>query len=515
MTTSHVEIERKYDLGADGIPDLASAAGVAAVSAPVEQILDATYYDTPDLRLAAARITLRRRTGGDDAGWHLKVPSGADREERHLPLTADSDVPDELVGLVRVHVRDQQLIPVATVHSRRAVRRLLDDADRVLAEVADDRVTAQALQNGGVEQVWRELEVELSAGDRGLLKAVDAVLRTAGATPSASSSKLARVLGGSSDWTAARDRRNGSRATAGGQQAKKPTAGEVVTAHLREQVTQLKARDPQARQDAPDGVHKMRVATRRLRSAMATFRPLLDRTVTDPVRGELKWLAGVLGEPRDAEVMRAQLLTLIEEEPDDLVLGPVRRRVELEMDRRHREAHERAVRELDSPRYFRLLDALDALAARPPLTPRAGNPATKVLPALVRKAWRRLDRQLRAASGVTEPAARDPLLHEARKDAKRARYAAESVEPVFGRAAQRLARRLTALQETLGEHQDSVVLRQTLRQLGVQAHLSGENGFTFGRLHALEQARAEGAEHRYPGLWRKARAKKAQRWLAR
>jgi inorganic triphosphatase YgiF len=510
MATSHVEVERKYDLDARDVPDLAAVAGVAAVSEPVEQILDATYYDTPGLRLASGGITLRRRTGGDDAGWHLKLPAAGEREELRLPLTDDADVPEELLQRVRVYVRDDRLIPVAAVHNRRVVRRLLDDADRVLAEVADDRVTAQALQSDGAEQAWRELEVELSAGDRALLTAVDRVLRAAGATPSASASKLARVLSGGSDWKATPGHRDGSRATAHG---KRPSAGDVVTAHLREQIAQLEARDPQARQDLPDAVHRMRVATRRLRSALATFRPLLDRAVTDPVRAELTWLAGVLGEPRDAEVMRGQLLDLVAAEPDELVLGPVRRRVELEMDRRHREAHGRAVRELDGARYFRLLDALDALAARPPLTARAGRPATAALPPLVRKAWRRLDRQLRAASGATEPATRDRLLHEARKDAKRARYAAESVEPVFGRAARRLARRVTALQETLGEHQDSVVLRQTLRQLGAQAHLSGENGFTFGRLHALEQARADAAEQRYPALWRRAAAKKAQRWL--
>ena len=88
----------------------------------------------------------------------------------------------------------------------------------------------------------------------------------------------------------------------------KGSAGSAVQAHLAEQVAELVARDPQTRRDRRTRLHRMRVATRRLRSALATFRPLLDRTRTDPLREELRWLAGVLGAARDAEVMHARLL---------------------------------------------------------------------------------------------------------------------------------------------------------------------------------------------------------------
>src|SRR6478736_5566277 len=142
-------------------------------------------------------------------------------------------------------------------------------------------------------------------------------------------------------------------------------ASAVLLAHLTEQVRAMTSREQQARLDEPDGVHKMRVATRRLRSALSTFRPLLDREVTDPLRDELKWIAAELGGARDAEVLRIRLLDEIAAEPDDLVLGPVAARIEAELRADHRRAHDALVQALKSERYFRLLDQLDALVDEP------------------------------------------------------------------------------------------------------------------------------------------------------
>src|SRR5271157_4946514 len=113
MATVVRETERKYEPAAGGtaaleaVKTMAGTAGVAAVSELPEQLLDAIYYDTADLRLIGAGITLRRRTGGEDAGWHLKLPAGADtRDEIRLPLTsADSAVPADLAALVRAYTR--------------------------------------------------------------------------------------------------------------------------------------------------------------------------------------------------------------------------------------------------------------------------------------------------------------------------------------------------------------------------------------------------------------------------
>ncbi len=145
-------------------------------------------------------------------------------------------------------------------------------------------------------------------------------------------------------------------------------ASAVLLAHLTEQVRAMTSREQQARLDEPDGVHKMRVATRRLRSALATFRPLLDRAVTDPLRDELKWIAGELGGARDAEVLRMRLLDELAAEPDELVLGPIASLIEVELRADHRKAHDELVVALDSERYRLLVEQLEALIADPPFT---------------------------------------------------------------------------------------------------------------------------------------------------
>ena len=505
---SSIELERKYDVDPDlPMPDLTGLPGVAT-STTDEHLLEATYYDSEDLRLRAAGVTLRHRTGGTDAGWHLKLPSGRAREE--IALDAEpGEVPEPLARLVRSRVRSRPMVPVAVLSTRRVARRLLSADGTPLAEIADDTVVGRPLPTGP-ELMWREWEVELLQGEEALLQAVQERLLPAGAAPASSASKLGRVLprptpaDGAAPWWAAGRGRQG-----------RPTAGSAVQAHLAEQVAELVSRDPHTRRDAPDALHKMRVATRRLRSALATFRPLLDRTRTDPVRDELRWLAGVLGAARDAEVMHARLLRLIAAEPDDLVLGPVRDRVDAFMTRRHRAAHDTVLAELDGERYLRLLDTLDALAAAPPFLPDARDDAEQVLRRLVRRTWRRLDRTMAAAERAPRGPEKEELLHEVRKDAKRTRYAAEAVLPVFGAPARRYAAGIAELQESLGDFQDGVVTRAVLRQLGALGHRAGENGFTFGRLHALEQVRADAAVDRWPRALAAASRRRRRRWLER
>jgi CHAD domain-containing protein len=95
------------------------------------------------------------------------------------------------------------------------------------------------------------------------------------------------------------------------------------------------------------------------------------------------------------------------------------------------------------------------------------------------------------------------------------RYAAESAVPVFGRRAKKLAAAAKQVQQALGEHQDTVMARQTLREYGVRAHTNGENGFTFGRLHALEQTRADEAERDFEAAWKDFPSKDLRGWIRR
>ena len=198
-----IETERKYDVDAGFVlPDLAGSGGAVSMSPPDTQQLAATYYDTDDLRLIGSHITLRRRTGGDDAGWHIKLPAGGEsRRELHSPRAPPGQpVPREIAGRVARWTGGAPLRPVARLETRRIVRRLLGGAGEVLAEVADDQVTGSRPDPADPERwrqhdTWREVEVELKSGTRELLDAAEAGLAAAGARLSRSASKLARVLG--------------------------------------------------------------------------------------------------------------------------------------------------------------------------------------------------------------------------------------------------------------------------------------------------------------------------------
>jgi CHAD domain-containing protein len=180
---------------------------------------------------------------------------------------------------------------------------------------------------------------------------------------------------------------------------------------------------------------------------------------------------------------------------------------------RHRAAHDRVLAELEGERYLRLLDGLDELAAQPPSSAEADRDASEVLPRLVRRTWRRLHRTMAAAQDAPRGAAQDELLHEVRKDAKRSRYAAEAVVPVVGGPAARYAAAVAGLQESLGDFQDGVVTRVVLRELGASGHLAGQNGFTFGRLHALEQVKAEAAVAAWPDARAAVSRRRLRRWF--
>ena len=188
------------------------------------------------------------------------------------------------------------------------------------------------------------------------------------------------------------------------------------------------------------------------------------------------------------------------------MLGPVAAVFDQEMLGGLRQAQEKARDELRGERYLDLVDALVAFAADPPVTERAEQPAATVLPGLVAKAWRRLDRAVRAA----QASQRDEDWHEARKAGKRARYAAEAVEVVHGGDAADLAAQAEAVQEVLGEHQDSVVARDVLRRLAA-AH--DDAGFTLGILYGVERERGRAALRAFDGVWAQARRKKHRHWL--
>ncbi|MFJ4786323.1 CHAD domain-containing protein [Streptomyces sp. NPDC088794] len=499
MADTKREIERKYESDDSGLPDLTGVSGVATVVDKGVAHLDATYYDTADQRLAAAKITLRRRTGGSDAGWHLKFPVAPDiRDEIHAPL-ADT-LPPDLAGLVRSRVRDAELVPVVRLRSDRDLRHLVDADGRLLAEVSVDAVHAEGLAEGAGAAQWTELEVELAdGGDPAFLDKVDKRLRKAGVRPSKSSSKLARALA-----ETAPKRKGGGKKKQSAQPAPADpvTAGDHVLAYVREQRDALLALDPAVRQDAPDSVHRMRVATRRTRSAFRSYAKVLDRTVTDPMGEELKWLAGELGVDRDREVMTERLTAAVDVLPPTLVHGPLRTRLHTWANASRGGSRSRLTGVLDSARYLALLDALDALVADPPLRADAAGKPEKVIAKAVHKDFGKLSVLVDRAIDLEPGAERDVAVHEARKKAKRARYSAEAAAPALGSPASALVKSMKSVQSLLGDHQDSVMTRQTLRELSAVAHAAGEDTFTYGVLYGREEQVAATVEARLPEVWK-------------
>ncbi len=273
------------------------------------------------------------------------------------------------------------------------------------------------------------------------------------------------------------------------------SAAEAVLAYLRDQAAAIARFDPLVRRDEPDAVHQMRVATRRARSALRAFGSVLDRETTRPLCEELKWLAATLGQARDAEVMLDLLRVSLAAIPPALVAGPVDARIAAHFATELAQADKTVVAALDGRRYRRLRDDLDGLLAQPPLTPLAGRKAGEVLTKPVRRAGRRL---LHALAVVPEAQERDAALHEARKAAKRARYAAEAAAPALGGAACRQAAAAKELQQVLGDHHDSVVARTVLLDLAGKARQAGEDTFTYGLLYQRQADLAATMEQALP-----------------
>jgi CHAD domain-containing protein len=501
------ETERKYvaDSAIPALPPLTDLPHVAAATAEDQQNLDAEYYDTSDLRLIRAGATLRRRYGGSDEGWHLKLPSGPDsRRELHHPIgEPGSVVPDELASLARAYSRGAPLGPVAHISTTRRRRVLHGDDETPLAEVVLDDVSAQTLGEATVISRWQEAEVELLSGDRQLLDAADERLRESGFRPAGYGSKLARAL---------EDRL--AEAGPAAEMEAGSTAADVVLWYLRDQAAALRGYDAAVRLSEPDSVHQMRVTCRRLRAALQSFRIVLAEDAARYLNEELRWLGQQLGSARDAEVLAERYRAELRELPDELVLGPVQARVQAHFAPLRGEAERMLLEALDSDRYLELLGELDQLLTDPPVTDEASRPAGEVLPGAVARAYKRVKKRMRQAAQAADGQARDVALHEARKAAKRARYAAEALVPIGGKAAGKFAKQMKKVQSVLGDHQDAVMARQRARELGVQAFLASENGFTFGVLYGLEEQNARRlAEHGWQ-VWKCASKRKYRGWLS-
>ena len=490
-------LEREVKLAvpaAFALPDLEDLAAAVDTSPVDERRLETVYYDTPDLRLARWGANLRIRQG---EGWTLKLPSTSEgpaltRRELEFPGDA-SQPPDAAVALVIAYVRRATLVPVASLSTLRRRVQLKNREGTVLAEVVDDDVSV--IQGLRVQSRFREVEVELKdqSAER-LLDPILARLRGAGAADEDQASKVVRALG--------------ARATAVPEVdplalTSASTAGELVRHTIALSVASLMRHDPGVRLgDDLEDVHRARVATRRLRSQLRTFRTLLDTEWASALREDLRWLGGGLGSVRDRQVMaqrvRSRTGALAEDD------APTVADLAAELQAESEEARARLVLDMRTDRYIDLIERLVEASRAPALTPEAQQRAAVVVPGLAQRDWRQLRKGIAALPD--QPA--DSELHRIRILAKRVRYAAEAAEPIAGKLAARSAAAAAALQDVLGDHQDSVTAQQWLREAG-----RGPRAFVAGELTALERETAAFDRASWHDAWKKLARKRLRRWM--
>jgi CHAD domain-containing protein len=438
------------------------------------------YFDTPDHRLARYGVTVRCRVEQRRPLWQVKLPRGAARLELEL-AAPPSKLPDQIRYLLRVYVRDADLVPVAALRTRRTGIRVQEHGEPV-AEVVLDSVSV--LDGRKVKRRFREVEVELVGdADDKVLERLGAALREAGATESAGTPKVFRALGLDLPVSAP---------------SPAPSAGPLdrVLAMLRVQLEKVRAHDPGTRLgEDPEELHQMRVAVRRFRAILRAARSMFAKEPTDSLRDELDWLGGALGDRRDLDVMREYLGRQVRAlEPPDRIAGKALLR---RLDRSRADARTELLAALDSDRYFALLAMVEDAIAQPPM-----QDTDVSLEDVAAREWKKLRR---AVKGLPKtPSAAE--LHAVRIRAKRARYAAEVVAPDVGHAAERFVERMKELQDTLGEHQDAVVAGSRLRELAREA-TGGRIGFVAGllveRQHAREQAARAEFEESWPDIRRR------------
>ena len=504
-TQEHVEIETTFEVAADTPVPAPDDFGPLVPDSPVVHRLSATYFDTEDLTLIRHRITLRRRTGGDDAGWHLKLPAGAGRREVHAPLGESDVVPPELVDAVAGLVRRRPLSPVARVDNERHVTVLRDHTGTPSVEFCDDHVetTSFVTSDGGGH--WREWETELVDPDRPdgaeLLAAVERACLRAGASESGSTSKLARALGPLPPAA--------------------PGPVSAVAGVLAADVAQILDHDPGARQGTMVGVHQMRVAVRGLRSTIGSYAaelrdPAEDADLDLPAMlADLKELAAVLGKVRDIQVVGERLTELCGRYPSDLVSQKVRDRIDTELRFEEGRAGKRVRAALSTDRYLDLLEDLHTLidaadhAARPP-----GADPVDASAAGPRKGRKKKDREL-VLRGVDRQfakftkvrtrterdldsleltlAQREELTHVVRKRAKALRRNVNALTDDGGLTVAPLRTACNRLHTVLGDIQDSVTTREWLTRIVRRAEAAGESTFGFGVLYEHERGHSERA----------------------
>jgi CHAD domain-containing protein len=387
----------------------------------VSRVFRSTYHDTPDRRLARSGVALRRRLENGTNTWEVELPEAPRRVALAAP-GGPAEPPQLISDLLRAIVRDGELVEILTVQTRR-------DGSHDEVSLLEDNTVVEAFV-----REWRD-------DDPGL----DVLRLPARQVP-----------------------------------AKKASPHERIQVRIGEQYEEMLAHDPGARLgNEPEAVHKFRVAIRRLRSALRSARPMVDRVWADQLRAELDWLAQALGRVRDLDVLISHLEEEVAELPDDHEAGEL---LLTKLRSKREAAQQELVDTLSSDRYATLLARVEEAAAEPRWV---GDEVS--VEELARNDFERLDK---AASKLGNAPSSESL-HRVRIRAKRARYSAEVAEPLVGKPARRFVSRAKKFQDVAGEHQDAVVAEQTLRGL-----VRSEPQLTFVAGRLVERQGERGARAR-------------------
>jgi CHAD domain-containing protein len=443
--------ERELKLGigpAFVMPELDNLADGVRPLAWDPALLSTVYFDTEDFRLARWGASLRHRLG---EGWTVKLPPDSDgdvlvREEIAFGGSAKRP-PAGAADLVRAFTRGVGLMPQTRLRTTRQRIELRDASGRLVADVFEDHVSVNG--GNGASATFGEVEVEIGENtSNALFAALRERLAAAGAQTADPTPKYLRSLADA----------DLSPVVALAALRENASLGDVVRLAVASSATRLVTHDPIVRLDSdPEGVHQARVATRRLRSDLRTFRTLVDAERASALADELRWLGRLLGDVRDDDVLLERLRARSVGIP-----GHARGMSEV-LSRLARERDARQAALLDGLRGRRYLQALDDLvtwANEPPLLTAAEAPASEAAPALAARPWRTLQRVVSKLPKKPNNAE----LHDVRIRTKRARYAAEAVIPVVGTDAKAFARAAAALQDVLGDLNDAVVARRRLLQ---------------------------------------------------
>ncbi|MGC8640106.1 MAG: CHAD domain-containing protein [Isosphaeraceae bacterium] len=298
-------------------------------------------------------------------------------------------------------------------------------------------------------------------------------------------------------------------------------AVDLIRGALRGALARLEATDPEARQGDVEGIHRLRTSTRRLRSELQAVRELVEKDWREHLQQELKWLAGMLGDVRDLDILTNRLRSAIKpagrnhakaESNGTASAGPLEP-LFLDLRERH-DRNSRALREaLQGERYHGLMMALKHSISEPAIKENAWEPCRTALPPLVAAAWRRL----KGGGRELDQGAADADFHEVRKSAKRVRYTAELIAPALGRRAERRARRFirltTKVQDVLGEHQDAIVAAAEIERFLADHPLDDASAQTARDLLETQHQAAQAARSKFFDVWKKLDRKKSVRWF--